>query len=139
MVKRLVEACVDAGTCAATTMSHYAALLAALASLWTQVKHQLVATMNNDLIGGSIALAVASTLVGAAWRLWRWIRTVAHDRMFVTYEIPSGTPQYFAALRWVYDQPAVRRASRRLVVNPVGTPLAPSACLLYTSPSPRDQ
>ena len=44
--------------------------------------------------------------------------------MFVTYEIPSGTPQYFAALRWVYDQPAVRRASRRLVVNPIGTPLA---------------
>ena len=80
--------------------------------------------MNNDLIGGSVALAVASTLVGLAWRLWRWIRGVAHDRMFVSYEIPSGTPQYFAALRWVYDQPAVRRASRRLVVNPVGTPLA---------------
>ena len=134
MVKRLVEACVDAGTCA-VGVSHYAALLSALASLWTQVKHQLVATMNNDLIGGSIALAVASTLVGAAWRLWRWIRTVAHDRMFVTYEIPSGTPQYFAALRWVYDQPAVRRASRRLVVNPVGTPLAPSAVADSHAPS----
>ena len=134
MVKRLVEACVDAGTCAVDA-SHYAALLAALASLWTQVRHQLVATMNNDLIGGSIALAVASTLVGAAWRLWRWIRTVAHDRMFVTYEIPSGTPQYFAALRWVYDQPAVRRASRRLVVNPVGTPLAPSAVADSHAPS----
>ena len=57
MVKRLVEACVDAGTCAVDA-SHYAALLSALASLWTQVKHQLVATMNNDLIGGSIAFAV---------------------------------------------------------------------------------
>ena len=43
MVKRLVEACVDAGTCA-VGVSHYAALLSALASLWTQVKHQLVAT-----------------------------------------------------------------------------------------------
>ena len=123
MAKQVVEACVNAGTCAAGA-SHYAALISALASIWSQVKHQLIATMNNDLIGGSVALAVASTLVGLAWRLWRWIRGVAHDRMFVSYEIPSGTPQYFAALRWVYDQPAVRRASRRLVVNPVGTPLA---------------
>ena len=123
MAKQVVEACVNAGTCAAGA-SHYAALISALASIWSQVRHQLVATMNNDLIGGSVALAVASTLVGVAWRLWRWIRGVAHDRMFVTYEIPSGTPQYFAALRWVYDQPAVRRASRRLVVNPIGTPLA---------------
>ena len=123
MAKQVVEACVNAGTCAAGA-SHYAALISALASIWSQVKHQLVATMNNDLIGGSVALAVASTLVGVAWRLWRWIRGVAHDRMFVSYEIPSGTPQYFAALRWLYDQPAVRRASRRLVVNPVGTPLA---------------
>ena len=123
MAKQVVEACVNAGTCAAGA-SHYAALISALASIWSQVKHQLIATMNNDLIGGSVALAVASTLVGLAWRLWRWIRGVAHDRMFVSYEIPSGTPQYFAALRWVYDQPAVRRASRRLVVNPIGTPLA---------------
>ena len=123
MAKQVVEACVNAGTCAAGA-SHYAALISALASIWSQVRHQLVATLNNDLIGGSIALATASTFVGLAWRLWRWIRGVAHDRMFVTYEIPSGTPQYFAALRWVYDQPAVRRASRRLVVNPIGTPLA---------------
>ena len=98
MAKQVVEACVNAGTCAAGA-SHYAALISALASIWSQVKHQLIATMNNDLIGGSVALAVASTLVGLAWRLWRWIRGVAHDRMFVSYEIPSGTPQYFAAPR----------------------------------------
>ena len=40
--------------------------------------------------------------------------------VFTTYDIPSGTPQYHAALRWFHSQPAVQRASRRLVVNPAG-------------------
>ena len=46
MAKQVVEACVNAGTCAAGA-SHYAALISALASIWSQVRHQLVATMNN--------------------------------------------------------------------------------------------
>jgi hypothetical protein len=83
-----------------------------------QVKHQL----NNDFIGGSLALAVASALVGFLWRLVHYFRTLLHDKLFVTYDIPPGSPQYFAALRWLHHQPAVRRTSRRLVVNPTAPP-----------------
>lgn len=84
--------------------------------LWTHVRRQL----SNDFIGGSLALATASFLSNLTWRVGRHARRIAHDRVFTTYDIPSGTPQYHAALRWLHSQPAVQRASRRLVVNPAG-------------------
>ena len=83
-----------------------------------QVKHQL----NNDFIGGSLALAVASALAGFLMRCVQALRVALHDRFFSTYDIPPGSPQYFAALRWLHNQPAVRRTSRRLVINPTAPP-----------------
>lgn len=101
--------------------SMYAHATHLLGSLWAQVEHQ----MKNEFLAGSFALALASVLTSWLWRLFAAARLLAHDRVFTTYEIPSGTPQYFAALRWLHDQPAVRRASRRLVLNPVDAPDAP--------------
>jgi len=88
------------------------------ARLAPQVKHQLNVVSTNDYIGGSLALAVASALVGFAWRLVHSLRSVLHDTLFRTYDIPPGSPQHAAALRWLYHQPAVCRTSRRLVINP---------------------
>lgn len=110
-------------TCAAGASASYvstatAGLVSLLVSLWAQVRHQL----NNDFIGGSVALAVASALAGLAWRAVHAVRAALYDRVFSTYDIPPGSPQYFAALRWLHQQSAVKRASHRLVVNPVSAP-----------------
>jgi mitochondrial chaperone BCS1 len=112
------ETCVAGASCAAAFarvgLVHRA--LTIVLGLWTHVRRQL----SNDFIGGSLALATASFLSNLTWRVGRHARRIAHDRVFTTYDIPSGTPQYHAALRWLHSQPAVQRASRRLVVNPAG-------------------
>ena len=110
------SSCAAGATCAASAHSaySYAALVRAFWSLWTAVTAQL----SNDFIGGSFALAAASTLASAAVASLRALRAFAHDRAFATFEIPSGTPQYHAAMRWLLDHPAVMRAARRLVVDP---------------------
>ena len=94
---------------------HDVRAVAIVVSLWTHVRRQL----SNDF-RQVLALATASFLSNLTWRVGRHARRVAHDRVFTTYDIPSGTPQYHAALRWLHSQPAVQRASRRLVVNPAG-------------------
>jgi len=112
------ETCAAGASCAAafTGVGMIYRAVAIVVSLWTHVRRQL----SNDFIGGSLALATASFLSNLTWRVGRHARRVAHDRVFTTYDIPSGTPQYHAALRWLHSQPAVQRASRRLVVNPAG-------------------
>ena len=112
------ETCAAGASCAAafTGVGMMYRAVAIVVSLWTHVRRQL----SNDFIGGSLALATASFLSNLTWRVGRHARRVAHDRVFTTYDIPSGTPQYHAALRWLHSQPAVQRASRRLVVNPAG-------------------
>ena len=112
------ETCAAGASCAAafTGVGMMYRAVAIVVSLWTHVRRQL----SNDFIGGSLALATASFLSNLTWRVGRHARRVAHDRVFTTYDIPSGTPQYHAALRWLHNQPAVQRASRRLVVNPAG-------------------
>ena len=117
-----MDVCSAGASCApSASASMYAHAAHLLGSLWAQVEHQ----MKNEFLAGSFALALASVLTSWLWRLLAAARLLAHDRVFTTYEIPSGTPQYFAALRWLHDQPAVRRASRRLVLNPVDAPDAP--------------
>ena len=112
------ETCAAGASCAAafTRVDVLHRAVAFALSLWTHVRRQL----SNDFIGGSLALATASFLSNLTWRIGRHARRIAHDRVFTTYDIPSGTPQYHAALRWLHSQPAVQRASRRLVVNPAG-------------------
>ena len=112
------ETCAAGASCAAafTGVGVMYRAVAIVVSLWTHVRRQL----SNDFIGGSLALATASFLSNLTWRVGRHARRIAHDRVFTTYDIPSGTPQYHAALRWLHSQPAVQRASRRLVVNPAG-------------------
>lgn len=112
------ETCAAGASCAAafTRVDVLHRAVAFALSLWTHVRRQL----SNDFIGGSLALATASFLSNLTWRVGRHARRIAHDRVFTTYDIPSGTPQYHAALRWLHSQPAVQRASRRLVVNPAG-------------------
>lgn len=65
---------------------------------------------------------MASALAGLLWRVVHHLRAALHDKLFSTYDIPPGSPQYFAALRWLHHQPAVRRTSHRLVVNPTAPP-----------------
>ena len=112
------ETCAAGASCAAafTRVDLMHRAVALVMSLWAHVRRQL----SNDFIGGSLALATASFLSNLTWRIGRHARRIAHDRVFTTYDIPSGTPQYHAALRWLHSQPAVQRASRRLVVNPAG-------------------
>ena len=112
------ETCAAGASCAAafTGVGMMYRAVAIVVSLWTHVRRQL----SNDFIGGSLALATASFLSNLTGRVGRHARRIAHDRVFTTYDIPSGTPQYHAALRWLHSQPAVQRASRRLVVNPAG-------------------
>ena len=112
------DACVALGSCAAAfgRFGVFARAVTIIASLWDHVQRQL----SNDFIGGSLALATASFVTNLVWRLTRHAKRITHDRIFTTYDIPAGTPQYHAALRWLYSQPVVHRASRRLVVNPSG-------------------
>jgi chaperone BCS1 len=119
------DACVTAAWCAAANarVGMLSRAITIALSLWTHVRRQL----SNDFIGGSLALATASFLTNLAWRVGRHARRIAYDLVFTTYDIPSGTPQYHAALRWLHSQPAVQRTSRRLVVNPAGSRVAKDA------------
>jgi chaperone BCS1 len=109
-------ACVAAGSCAFPGFGAVARAVQIISSLWEHVQRQLA----NDFIGGSLALATASFVTNLLWKLTGHAKRIAHDRVFTTYDIPAGTPQYHAALLWLHAQPVVRRSSRRLVVNPAG-------------------
>ena len=86
--------------------STYSQLSSLSVAIWTaalahflEFKALLWQQLQNDFIGGSLMLAIASAAVGALWRTLHTIRRWIHDRVFSTYELPQGTPQYFAALR----------------------------------------
>ena len=73
--------------------------------------------LENHIVGGSVALFAASALLRGFGRAAAFLRDSATDALFTRYDFPVGSPQVMAAARFLQSQPAMARASRRVVVD----------------------
>lgn len=73
--------------------------------------------LQNQIVGGSVALFVASALLRGFWQAVAAMRSMVQDALFTRYDFPVGSPQVLAAARFLQTQPAMARASRRVVVD----------------------
>ena len=73
--------------------------------------------LQNSIVGGSVALFVASALLRGCWQAAAALRAAVEDALFTRYDFPLCSPQAIAAARFLQSQPAMARASRRVVMD----------------------